>query len=256
LPVALLLLCLLNLAGCASTPSGNKWKNEHELMLRSMQDLTSQHERDTRRIDRLEQRIVELEQQTQQQNAQIEAISQALEGVQIRLPSRQTAKSATKPTSRLAEKIGKVEAAIQQATAPADKSEEEKNIYTAAYLALKSGRYDEASGQFAQLLNKYPQGEYSDQAWYWLGESLYAQRNNTKAVEALKHVVNDYPDSVKHAAALLRIGLIYQESKRLGDAKAVLTRLLREHGDSPSADRGREALREVEAALTTRKREK
>ncbi|HXH73130.1 MAG TPA: tol-pal system protein YbgF [Mariprofundaceae bacterium] len=218
-----------------------------------MQDLSAQHAKDAEHIDQLEQRIADLEQQTQQQNAQIEAISQALEGVQIRLPSPKSSSTKKSSASRLVQKINQAEAAIQQATQPADASEDEKNIYTAAYLALKSGRYDEASLQFAQLLEKFPKGEYSDQAWYWLGESLFAQRKTTKAIEALDHVVRNYPDSIKHASALLRLGQIYQENKRPGDAKAVYERLLREHGDSPLAEQARNALQSINAAL---KREK
>lgn len=226
-------------------------------MMKSIQELSIQHNQDSEHIDQLEQRIADLEQQTQQQSAQIEAISQALESMQIHRPAAKPA-GVRKPSSasRLVQKINQAEAAIQQATEPADKPEDEKNIYTAAYLALKSGRYDEASLQFAQLLEKFPKGEYSDQAWYWLGESLFAQRKSNKAIAAFDHVVRNYPDSVKHAAALQRLGQIYQENKRLGDAKAVFERLLREHGDSPLAAQARESLRSIETELKHKPREK
>lgn len=251
--MAFLLLSALGLPGCATQKAGDHPKGDQTIVSNSIEDLAAQHAKDARRIDELEQRVNALEQQTQQQNAQIEAISQALESVQIRRPSTAANKTARSPSAaRLVEKIGRVEASIQKATSPdaaAEQSEGEKNIYTAAYLALKSGRYDEASLQFARLLEKYPQGEYTDQAWFWLGESLNAQQKSDKALKAYDHVVRHYPDSVKYAASLLRMGQIYQAKKRYGDAKAVLGRLLREHADSPSAATARKTLLEIDAAL-------
>jgi len=260
-PVAFLLVSVLNLAGCATQKGADGWRHDHDMVINSLEDLSARHAEDAERIDQLQQRVDALEQQTQQQSAQIEAISGALESVQVRRrPAAATLKSGKSPSAaRLVEKIGQVEASIKQATSAepaADHGEEEKNIYTAAYLALKSDRFDEASQQFARLLDQYPQGEFTDQAWYWLAESLMAQHKSDKALKAYKHVVDHYPDSVKYSASLLRMGGIYRDRKRYGDAKAVLGRLLREHGDAPSAKPARQMLLEIDAVLKPKGRGK
>jgi tol-pal system protein YbgF len=120
--------------------------------------------------------------------------------------------------------------------------ETEKNAYTAAYLALKSGRFDEASKGFNEQLDLYPDGEYADQAWYWLGETRYAQQAYDMAGNAFKYVINNYPKSVKHDAALLKLGQISQVLNRNNDAKKYYNRLINEYGDSKSAEQAREAL--------------
>lgn len=128
------------------------------------------------------------------------------------------------------------------AAVPVATVETEKNAYTAAYLALKSGRFVEASKGFNEQLDLYPNGEYADQAWYWLGETRYAQQAYAMASNAFKYVTNNYPKSVKHGAALLKLGQISQILNRNNDAIKYYNRLINEHGDSKSAEQAREAL--------------
>lgn len=120
--------------------------------------------------------------------------------------------------------------------------ENEKNTYTAAYLAYKSGRLDEAAKGFNRQLDLYPQGEYVDQAWYWLGETRYEQHGYTLAINAFKHIAEHYPQSGKHAAALLRLGQTLQALKYDRDAMKYYDRLIKEHAGSEAAEKARIAL--------------
>lgn len=131
---------------------------------------------------------------------------------------------------------------LPAAAVPASTVETEKNAYTAAYLALKSGRFDEASKGFNEQLDSYPDGEYADQAWYWLGETRYAQQAYAMAGNAFKYVINNYPKSVKYDAALLRLGNVSKVLKRNDDAIKYYNRLINEYGDTKSAEQAREAL--------------
>ncbi len=120
-------------------------------------------------------------------------------------------------------------------TAPVGRASEdlaEKDAYTAAYLALKSGRLVEASKAFNAQLDRYPKGRYVDQAWYWLGETRLAQHDFNMAFNAFKFVVDHYSGSVKHAAALLRMGEILERQKRKKRALRYYRKLLRDHPDS------------------------
>jgi tol-pal system protein YbgF len=144
-------------------------------------------------------------------------------------------KSAATPPATVAAKVD-----------PAVAAEAEKNAYSSAYLALKSGRFDEASKAFNEQLDLYPGGEYADQAWYWLGETRYAQRAYGMASNAFKFVVNNYPNSVKYAAALLKLGQISQKLNNRNDAYKYYNRLINEHGDSSSAELARAALAKLQ----------
>ncbi len=121
----------------------------------------------------------------------------------------------------------------------------EKNSYSAAYLSLKSGRFEEASKQFLAHLKKFPQGNLTDQALYWLGESFLAQQRDREALKAMKQLVRDYPRSGKYGAALLRIASVYERQGRKGDAKAAYLQLIQTQPNSTSAERARTRLAEL-----------
>lgn len=82
-------------------------------------------------------------------------------------------------------------------------------IYNAAYLDLSKGNHQLALQGFQQFLTKFPQSDLADNAQYWLGEVFYAQKDNQKASDEFKKVVEIYPRGDKVAAALLKIGYCY-----------------------------------------------
>ena len=118
----------------------------------------------------------------------------------------------------------------------------EKNSYSAAYLSLKSGRFEDASKQFLAHLKKFPRGSLTDQALYWLGESFLAQQRDEDALKALKQLVSDYPRSSKYGIALLRIASVYEKEERKGDAKAAYLQLIQTQPNSNAAERARARL--------------
>lgn len=206
-------------------------------------------------LDQIERRIVELEKRLEEQLKLNSELSARLNTIQKSSASsrKTTSRVSSSNQKNLAKKLKKIESSIQAAAKKASPStmatnpESEKNAYTSAYLALKSGRYDEASQAFKTLLLKHPKGEYADQANYWLGESYFAQQKMKEAIKAFKRVANSYPNSAKYPAALLKLASAYQETGRKGDAKAVLQRLIREHSDSNAAGQARRKLKTIEA---------
>ncbi|MDX8406426.1 MAG: tetratricopeptide repeat protein, partial [Mariprofundus sp.] len=116
---------------------------------------------------------------------------------------------------------------------------------------LKSGRYDEAAKGFKDQVKLYPKGEYSDQAWYWLGETDLAQADQKSALKAFRYVVDNYAESIKHAASLFKMAQIYTDAKQIEQAKAYYKRLIQEHADSPMAEQARVALKDLDIAKQT-----
>jgi len=202
-------------------------------------------------INQMEKRIAELElslEEQQKENIELSARLDAMPGGSAssgKIRSRVASTNQKKLAAKL-ERIGSNIRSAANKVSPssmATNPESEKNAYTSAYLALKSGRYDEASLAFNDLLLKYPQGEYADQANYWLGESYFAQQKMKKAIAAFKKVANNYPNSAKHPAALLKLATAYRESNHKGDAKAVLQRLINQHPESNAAEQARARLK-------------
>jgi tol-pal system protein YbgF len=111
-------------------------------------------------------------------------------------------------------------AAVQ---APGDPAKE-RELYQQAFNDLKDGRYDQAISQFRSFLASYPNGEYSGNAQYWIGEANYVTRRFPEAEQEFRKVLEHYPSSSKSSDAGLKLGYTYYElgnwqaaSKVLGD---------------------------------------
>src|SRR5690606_4820101 len=98
---------------------------------------------------------------------------------------------------------------------------------------------------FNRLIAEYPNGAYTPNAFYWLGELYLAQEENERARQSFAQVVNLYPDHQKVPDALYKLGVAYH---RLGDverAREYLNRVIREHRDSSAAGLARTYLQEL-----------
>jgi len=267
--VAVIFLCALVLSACASDDKKisleQVWTQDKQQINASLGQLRDHQaesdlvlqQQDAASAD-LQTRIEELEKLNQAQQTQINAISSRIE-----ILHRKKITKVTKPVAPAQKVISKPEpkqrttpvkalppvlpVAVPKADATA-MLEAEKNAYTSAYLALKSGRYDEAANGFNKQLDLYPNGEYADQAWYWLGETRLAQNGNDRALNAFKYVADHYPNSVKHAVALLKLGQISEAQNKLKQSTVYYKRLLRDHADSSLAEQAREALGRMQAA--------
>jgi tol-pal system protein YbgF len=102
----------------------------------------------------------------------------------------------------------------------------ERAAYEQAFDLLKQQRYEEAARAFAMFLSDYPNGEYADNAQYWLAESNYVQRNFRPALMDFEKVLTDHPASTKVPDAELKIGFIQYEMKDWVRARAVLTQVV------------------------------
>lgn len=119
--------------------------------------------------------------------------------------------------------------------------------YNEAFNLLKGGKYQEASGAFAQYLETYPNSEYADNAQYWLGESHYVMRNFEEAVAAYRRLIDIYPESQKVPHAMLKIGYSQHELGDTEQARQILQSLRSEYPDSTAASLAQERLQQMQA---------
>ncbi len=96
------------------------------------------------------------------------------------------------------------------AAAPADPAAE-REAYQQAFNLLKEGQYDKAITAFETFLTRYPQGDYTDNAQYWLGEANYVTRRFQVAEQEFLKVLNQHPGSSKASDAMLKLGYTYYE---------------------------------------------
>lgn len=251
LPVAAALMLCLGVSACASKKPPEAWLQDKPIVTGSIKGLQKGQQSIEEEIGVLKGRLIELEQARMIRTSAMNARNASIGQLQTRMARLEAMATRSKKSSRitkrkLVKKLDKIVKSISQPVVAAPVQppvEEEKNHYTAAYLALKSGRYKEATQGFRRLLKSFPKGEYTDQTWYWLGESYYAQHKLKQAIDAFEMVVVHHPKSSKHAAALLKLGLAYKGVSRTGDASTVWQRLIRKYPDSAAAEQARRQLK-------------
>lgn len=97
------------------------------------------------------------------------------------------------------------------AQAQAAAAQEERATYDLAFALLRDGKYDEAIPALEEFIKRYPTGENSGNARYWLGEAYFVQRRYDAALRLFQDIVAHHAGSPKYSDAMLKIGLTQYE---------------------------------------------
>ena len=111
----------------------------------------------------------------------------------------------------------------------------ERADYDLAFDALKRGQYAEASQKFSGFLKVYPQGEFADNATYWLGESYYVTQKYPIALKTFQGLLASFPQSKKAPDALLKVGYCYYQLGDTAKATTTLKSVMERYPDQPVA---------------------
>lgn len=122
----------------------------------------------------------------------------------------------------------------------------EKAGYTRAYDLLARGQNDIAVTAFDEFLVQFPDGPYSDNAWYWQGEAKYAQQLFNEALRNFGVVVNSFPNSTKVPDARLKIGFALYEERQYSEARAILTGVQNDYPGRSAAVLARKRLQKMD----------
>lgn len=112
----------------------------------------------------------------------------------------------------------------------------ERDAYTKAFEAMRARDFEASMVGFQRLIETYPNGQFTPNAFYWIGElHLVGNVDPELARQAFAQVVNLYPDHQKAPDALYKLGVVYDN---LGDTQSALDYLQRVqqlHPSSPAA---------------------
>ncbi|MBK1732240.1 tol-pal system protein YbgF [Thiococcus pfennigii] len=111
----------------------------------------------------------------------------------------------------------------------------EREAYQAAFGLLKERRYEDAIAAFEALLRDYPQGQYADDALFWLGETYYVTRDYADAIAQYDRLIAAHPQSARLPGAMLKVGYIHAEQGRPEDARAVFEAITARYPNSNEA---------------------
>ena len=107
--------------------------------------------------------------------------------------------------------------------------------YQAAFQLIRDREFDKALVALRQLLKDYPEGRYSDNAQYWLGEVQMAQGKYKGARDDFMLVLNTYPKSPKVPDAAYKLGRLYDLLGEKNKAKKHLESVISDYPDSAAA---------------------
>jgi tol-pal system protein YbgF len=101
-------------------------------------------------------------------------------------------------------------------------SGDERAAYNVAFDALKGGNYADAAQLFLSFLELYPNGAYTPNALYWLGESYYVTQNYQLAAQQFRTLLERYPTHDKASGSLLKLGLSEYGLGKVDEAERTL----------------------------------
>jgi tol-pal system protein YbgF len=130
---------------------------------------------------------------------------------------------------------GPISASPDRPPQPVADPADERRAYDEAFQALKDGRYAEAARRFQAFQERFPDGQFADNAQYWLGESYYVTQNYRVALETFRQLIERFPNSAKVPDALLKIGYCHYELREWEEAERVLNQVVQRYPDTTVA---------------------
>ncbi|MBI5888034.1 MAG: tol-pal system protein YbgF [Deltaproteobacteria bacterium] len=132
----------------------------------------------------------------------------------------------------------KAEAAAQGKDALTD----QVAMYNRGQDLFMAGKLGEAREVFSEFVKRFPSSALADNAFYWIGESYYSERDFEKALEKFRQTADLYPDENKAPDALLKAGLTLMEMNEPDKAKQEFDALKARYPDSEAAVKAKKTL--------------
>ena len=117
-----------------------------------------------------------------------------------------------------------------------------QKIYDNAFADYTAGQYDLAVLGFETFIKASPRSELADDAQLNIGNALYAAGKYKEAVPALQQVISAYAQSNSVPAAWYKLGVTYQALKEDDVARKAFETAIKDHPASVEANLARQAL--------------
>jgi tol-pal system protein YbgF len=134
-----------------------------------------------------------------------------------------------------------------QPSAPVKAMSGEQEAYDAAYLLVRNRRFDDSLDAFKQLLIDYPDGKYTPNSYYWVGElyQVITPQKLEAARQAFSQLLERYPDHAKVPDAMYKLGKVHFLKGDRSKSRDYLEQVIAKYGkgsNSSTADKARQFL--------------
>ncbi len=121
----------------------------------------------------------------------------------------------------------------------------EREAYDAAYALVTERRFDEALEAFKQFLVDFPQGRYSPNSYYWMGElyQVITPQDLEAARQSFTQLLDQYPSHVKVPDAMYKLGKVYFMKGDKNKARSLMEVVVSKYSkgtNSSAADKARQ----------------
>ena len=118
----------------------------------------------------------------------------------------------------------------------------EKKAYEDALKSFQSGSLKKADEGFSAFIVKYPKSPYLPLALYWGGNSKYANKDYSGAINQLQNLIKKYPNHPRIPAAMVTLGNSQLESGNKASAKKTFSEIVSKYPDTESAKEAQQLL--------------
>jgi tol-pal system protein YbgF len=197
-------------------------------------------------MDLIKAQITSIEGQIKDIKGKLNALESPV--MQQKESSKEQAKEAEKS---IEEPKGESQEQVSQSLKP---PKDMKAIYEDAYDTFKKKKYKSAREKFEAFIKEFPNDKLTDNAYFWIAETYYGEKDFEGAILAYETLLKKYPKSEKAPASLLKQGLSFIEigDKRTG--KIILEQLGERYPDSREAELAKKKMEEIDKK--TRKKKK
>lgn len=141
---------------------------------------------------------------------------------------------------------------------PSEKKElpdtKSKNSYEEALDSFHSKQYKQAREKFEAFLKNNPKTDLIDNAYFWIAESYYAEKDYEGAILAYETLLKKYPQSEKTTEALRKQGFAFIEIGDKKTGKIILEKLIEKHPNSKDAELAKKKLSEIDTKKPAKKK--
>jgi tol-pal system protein YbgF len=265
-------LLVLALTGCATQSSLDLVRNDVDAIKTRLfsveRDLGGTREESTERLGAIEKSfqsdVATMRKLSADIQANIDSVRtdmQALNGriddigLAAKKPSEELQRfrdDADKRIIALEDRVMKLQAAVddinkklaaqpqQQAAAPSPDA-----LYMKGLETFKAGDMPAARDVFTKFVEQYPKNDLVANAYYWIGETYYSEKNYDQAILSFQEVIKNYPQKEKTPAAMLKQAMSFKAIKDTKSSRYVLKKLLESYPKSDEAKKARELLKEI-----------
>ncbi len=177
-------------------------------------------------VQQLQREVASLRGMLEEQQNQIQQLQLNAQGYQPQQESQQLveAQPATEPAI----------VAPEPQIALGDPAREQE-FYDAAFSLVRKREFDTAKQAFSAFLQRYPQGQFTANAHYWLGEINLVEEDFQAAGRSFATVINNWPDHSKTPDAMYKLADV---ERRVGEperARSLFQKVINEYPRSSAA---------------------